>query len=143
MSEALEADPVRCWEEQVAMSTYPVQAADLNPMFFEKRVYQGSNGKVYPNAFTDHVSLQKVEKSYRAIMLENEFIQLMIIPEIGGRIHSGLDKTNQYDSGGALGAVDIRRRGVQLASTPPPIHFHACPCIDRRAHGWQPDGMAK
>jgi tetratricopeptide (TPR) repeat protein len=66
-------------------------------MFLEKRVYQGSSGKVYPNPFTDHVSLEKADASYRAILLENEFIQLMILPELGGRIHAGLDKTNQYD----------------------------------------------
>jgi len=97
MDETHESKPVRCWEEQVVIPTYPVQEADPNPMFLEKRVYQGSTGKVYPNPFTDSVSLQKVDKSYTAIMLENEYIQLMILPEIGGRIHAGLDKTNQYD----------------------------------------------
>ena len=66
-------------------------------MFLEKRVYQGSSGKVYPNPFTDRVALEKKDQTYRAIMLENEFVQLMILPEIGGRIHAGLDKTNGYD----------------------------------------------
>lgn len=97
MNEVREPAQVRCWEQQVVIPTYPVQDADPNPMFLEKRVYQGSNGKVYPNAFTDRVALEKVDKSYRAIMLENEYIQLMVLPEIGGRIHAGLDKTNDYD----------------------------------------------
>ena len=88
---------VRCSEELVTIPTYPVQEPDANPMFFESRVYQGSSGKVYPNPFTDRVSLEKKEASYRAVFLENEYIQLMILPEIGGRIHAGLDKTNQYD----------------------------------------------
>jgi len=90
-------DPVRCWHEQVVIPTYPVQDADPNPMFLEKRVYQGSSGRVYPNPFTDKVALEKKDQTYRAIMLENEYIQLMILPEIGGRIHAGLDKTNGYD----------------------------------------------
>jgi tetratricopeptide (TPR) repeat protein len=97
VSKANEFETVRCWEQLVDISTYPVPDADPNPMFLEKRVYQGSSGKVYPNAFTDHVSLAKVNASYRAIMLENEYIQLMILPAIGGRIHAGLDKTNNYD----------------------------------------------
>lgn len=97
MSEAFKPELVRCSEEQVVIPTYPVQAADPNPMFLEKRVYQGSSGKVYPNPFTDRVALEKVDMSYRAILLENEFIQLMILPEIGGRIQSGTDKTNHYD----------------------------------------------
>ena len=90
-------DAVRVREAEIVFPTYPVPDADPNPMFLEKRVYQGSSGKVYPNPFTDRVSLHKVEKSYRAIFLENEFIELMILPEIGGRIHTGLDKTNRYD----------------------------------------------
>ncbi len=88
---------VRCWEEQVIIPTYPVQDADPNPMFLERRVYQGSSGKVYPNPFTDRVAIEKRDQSYRAIFLENEFVQLMILPQIGGRIHVGRDKTNQYD----------------------------------------------
>ena len=76
-------------KEQVVIPTYPVQDADPNPMFLEKRVYQGSSGKVYPNPFTDRVALEKADASYRAIILENEYIQLMILPEIGGRISCG------------------------------------------------------
>lgn len=97
MRTARESEPVQYREEKVIFPTYPVPAADPNPMFLEKRVYQGSSGKVYPNPFTDHVSLQKKDATYRAILLENEFVQLMILPEIGGRIHAGLDKTNRYD----------------------------------------------
>jgi tetratricopeptide (TPR) repeat protein len=97
LNETHTADRVRCWEELVTIPTYPVQDADPNPMFLEKRVYQGSSGKVYPNPFIDRVALKKVDKAYKAIFLENEFIQLMILPEIGGRIHAGIDKTNQYD----------------------------------------------
>src|SRR5260370_8592476 len=66
-------------------------------MFLDKGVYQGSSGKVYPNHFTDHISDTKFDKPYRAIFLENEFIRIMLLPEIGGRIHVGQDKTNNYD----------------------------------------------
>jgi len=88
---------VCCGEEQVVIPTYPVQDADVNPMFLEKHVYQGSSGKVYPNPFTDRVALEKRDRSYKAVFLDNEFVQLMILPEIGGRIHAGLDKTNGDD----------------------------------------------
>jgi hypothetical protein len=74
-------DQVRCWHEQVVIPTYPVQDADPNPMFLEKRVYQGSSGRVYPDPFTDKVALEKKDQTYRTIMLENEYVQLMILPE--------------------------------------------------------------
>jgi tetratricopeptide (TPR) repeat protein len=97
VSNAKQIEEVRCTEELIVLPTYPVQEPDLNPMFFENRIYQGSSGRVYPNAFTDRVSLDKQDVTYRAIFLENEYVQLMILPEIGGRIHTGLDKTNGYD----------------------------------------------
>ena len=88
---------VRVWEETTTIPTYPIPAPDRNPMFLEKRIYQGSSGRVYPNAFTDNLNDEKIGKSYQAVFLENEYIQLMILPEIGGRIHAALDKTNQYN----------------------------------------------
>jgi len=66
-------------------------------MFLEKRVYQGSSGKVYPNPITDRVSNERSEKTYKAVFLENEYVHLMMLPEIGGRIHIGQDKTNGHD----------------------------------------------
>jgi tetratricopeptide (TPR) repeat protein len=88
---------VRAGEEQISLPTYLAHAADPNPMFLEKRVYQGSSGKVYPNPFTDRISTEKSDRSYRSIYLENEYVRLTILPEIGGRIFTGEDKTNGYD----------------------------------------------
>jgi tetratricopeptide (TPR) repeat protein len=88
---------VRAWGESVTIPTYPVPPPDRNPMFLDKRVYQGSSGKVYPNPFTDRLSDEKIDRRYQAVFLENEYIRLMILPEIGGRIHVGQDKTNNYD----------------------------------------------
>ena len=97
MSENVHAAPVSAREQIVTIPTYPAPAPDPNPMFVERRVNQGASGRVYPNAFTDRVCNQKLDRTYRAMFLENEYIQLMILPELGGRIHAGLDKTNQYD----------------------------------------------
>ncbi|HWA83925.1 MAG TPA: DUF5107 domain-containing protein [Fimbriimonadaceae bacterium] len=85
------------WIEPVIIPTYPAGDPDRCPMFLEKRVYQGSSGKVYPLPFIDRVSHEKEDRVYEAIHLENEFLYLMILPEIGGRIHVALDKTNDYD----------------------------------------------
>jgi tetratricopeptide (TPR) repeat protein len=92
-----EVEDVKAWEEPVDMLSYLPAAADLNPMFLEKRVYQGSSGDVYPLPFIDRISTEPIVKAWKAIHLENQFIRLMILPEIGGRIHVGLDKTNGYD----------------------------------------------
>ena len=66
-------------------------------MFLETRVYQGSSGRVYPLPFIDRIAEDPVIRSWKAIHIENRYLRLMILPEIGGRIHVGLDKTNGYD----------------------------------------------
>jgi tetratricopeptide (TPR) repeat protein len=66
-------------------------------MFLEKRVYQGSSGKVYPLPFTDRIAEKPAPRAWKAVHLENDFIRVMILPELGGRIHVGEDKTNGYD----------------------------------------------
>jgi hypothetical protein len=38
-----------------------------------------------------------VEKTYKQVCLENRFVQVCVLPEIGGRVVSALDKTNGYD----------------------------------------------
>jgi tetratricopeptide (TPR) repeat protein len=88
---------VRCWREPVTLPTYEPQAADKNPMFLEKRVYQGSSGKVYPLPFIDRIAEKPVPHAWDAIHLENEFLYVMILPQLGGRIHVARDKTNGYD----------------------------------------------
>ena len=88
---------VTAWCEDVILPTYAPHAPDKNPMFLEKRVYQGSSGRVYPLPFYDRISEKKADRTWHAIFLENTFLKVMILPEIGGRIHAATDKTNSYD----------------------------------------------
>ncbi len=83
--------------EELVIPTYLPAAPDKNPMFLEKRVYQGSSGKVYPLPFTDRIAEKPVDRKWKTVWIENEFIRAMVLPEIGGRIHVLQDKTNGYD----------------------------------------------
>ena len=87
---------VEAWSEMVTIPTYRIGEPDKNPMFLEKRVYQGSSGVVYPHPVIDRVFDEKVEQEYTAVFLENRYLKLMILPEIGGRLQMALDKTNNY-----------------------------------------------
>jgi tetratricopeptide (TPR) repeat protein len=88
---------VKAWAEPVALPTYLPGTPDLNPMFLENRVYQGSTGAVYPLPFIDRIAQEPEERLWQALHIENEYLRVMVLPEIGGRIHVGLDKTNGYD----------------------------------------------
>lgn len=87
----------RAWEEPLTVPTWEVYAPDHNPRFYAGRAYQGAQGRVYPYAIIDNLSENRVEKTYRAVYLENEYIKVCILPEIGGRVFSAVDKTNGYD----------------------------------------------
>jgi tetratricopeptide (TPR) repeat protein len=88
---------VSAWTGEIGFPTYLPAAPDKNPMFLEKRVYQGSSGKVYPLPFTDRVAEKPVDRKWKAVWIENEFLRVLVLPELGGRIHAILDKTNGYD----------------------------------------------
>ncbi|GAB2845698.1 DUF5107 domain-containing protein [Microbacterium insulae] len=88
---------VACWSEPVAIDTYEVGDPDPYPLFLDRRVYQGSSGKVYPLPMIDNVSKAKAPRLWQAIHIENAYVRLMLLPEIGGRIHIGYDKVVGYD----------------------------------------------
>jgi tetratricopeptide (TPR) repeat protein len=90
------ASLVKMWEERVMIPTYPVGRPDKNPMFLERRVYQGSSGVVYPHPVIEQVSDEKEDREYNAIYLENRYLKIMLLPELGGRVQMALDKTNGY-----------------------------------------------
>jgi tetratricopeptide (TPR) repeat protein len=93
---ATEPTPVRAWEEPITLPTYPVGPAEPNPMFYAGRQYQGAKGPVYPYPLLDQLSDTRVDRAWRALWLENEYVKLSVLPEIGGRIFSAVDKTNGY-----------------------------------------------
>ncbi len=85
------------YEQNVVMPTYKTGMLEKNPLFIEKRAYQGSTGKVYPLPICETISNEKEDVTYRAVILENEYLYVMILPELGGRIQRAYDKTNGYD----------------------------------------------
>ncbi|MFK7790468.1 MAG: DUF5107 domain-containing protein, partial [Phycisphaeraceae bacterium] len=89
--------PVEFHRESRSIPTYPIPDPDPHPMFFEKRVYQGSSGRVYPLAFYSRISDTKSDEQWDIWTLENQYVRIELMPELGGRIWRGLDKTNDYD----------------------------------------------
>jgi tetratricopeptide (TPR) repeat protein len=83
---------VKIWQEEVIIPTYQAGKPDMNPMFFEKRVYQGSSGVVYPHPIIESIVDEKVDKPYLGVFLENKYLKIMILPEIGGRVQMAYDK---------------------------------------------------
>jgi tetratricopeptide (TPR) repeat protein len=90
-----EKGAVRAWEEILLLPTYEAGEEEKNPIFLEKRVYQGSSGAVYPYPVVEKITDEKKDKPYKALFLENEYLKIMILPELGGRVQLAYDKVNK------------------------------------------------
>ena len=88
---------VAAWVEPLTIDTYMPEPPDTLPAFLDNRVYQGSSGRVYPLPFHERISQDKAPHRWQAVHLENEWIRLVILPELGGRIHIAYDKVSGYD----------------------------------------------
>ncbi len=83
-------------EESVVMPTYPVAPAEKSPIFFRNEAYQGASRHYYPLTMNDQYTHERIEQAWKMLVLENEYIELGVAPEIGGKIYYATDKSNDY-----------------------------------------------
>jgi tetratricopeptide (TPR) repeat protein len=93
----LAAAAVAAWREPVTIDSYLPEPPDRYPAYLDRRVYQGSSGRVYPLPFHDRISPTSVPREWDAVHLENRWLRVMVLPELGGRIHVGYDRSAGYD----------------------------------------------
>ena len=86
---------VKAWKEKVTIPTYEVGLPEKYPVFLDKRVYQASSGVVYPHPVVEHINDEKVDKEWDAVFIENDYIKIMVLPALGGRIQMAYDKIQE------------------------------------------------
>ncbi|MCM5664062.1 DUF5107 domain-containing protein [Galbibacter mesophilus] len=86
---------VKAWRERIIIPTYEVGKPEKYPVFLEKRVYQASSGAVYPHPVIEEISDTKIDKEWDVIYIENDFIKIMVLPALGGRIQMAYDKIRE------------------------------------------------
>jgi tetratricopeptide (TPR) repeat protein len=94
---AADPAPVTLSEQDEVIPTYLSGPPDPNPMFYFGQNSQGAEGRIYPYPLYDNLTNQKHDQTYHLVYLENEYVKIGILPEIGGRLFSAEDKTNHYD----------------------------------------------
>jgi tetratricopeptide (TPR) repeat protein len=87
---------VRVWEESVDLPTYLIGAPLPTPMFYHGRAYQGAQGHFYPYPVQDKLTYVRRDKLYKMLYLENKYVKIGVLPEIGGRVFYAVDKTDNY-----------------------------------------------
>ena len=91
------ATPVKVWEEKVTIPTYLIGPPDPNPQFYFGGNSQGAQHRIYPYPVYDNLTTEKKDKTYTMVYLENEYVKIGVLPELGGKIFEATDKTNGYD----------------------------------------------
>jgi len=84
-------------EEQVWIDTYPEAMREELPIFAENRIHQRTSGNPYPNKVVLVAQRDvKEAKEYTCIVLENEYLEIGILPALGGKIWYARDKKKDY-----------------------------------------------
>jgi tetratricopeptide (TPR) repeat protein len=84
-------------EEIITIPSYEVGKPEIMPRFYEGKCHQGVQRRIYPYAMDDNLTTNKRDQDYYLIRAQNEYIDICVIPELGGRIYSAEDKTNKYN----------------------------------------------
>lgn len=85
-------------EELLTIPTYEMGEEESLPLFYKLRINQGTKGDFYPYKSNDKLTMQlNPDHQYRALRLENDYIRVTVLPELGGRIYEGYDKVNDHN----------------------------------------------
>ncbi|MFJ3408101.1 DUF5107 domain-containing protein [Promicromonospora sp. NPDC090134] len=85
------------WEAPLTLTTYEPLPPDRFPAYLDRRVYQGSSGRVYPLPFHHQIADEPHPREWRAVHLENEWLRVVVLPELGGRIHVARERGSGRD----------------------------------------------
>lgn len=94
---ALADAEVALWREPLTLPTHEPAPPDRYPAYLDRRVYQGSSGRVYPLPFTTRIERDVVDRSWDAVHLENRWLRLVVLPGLGGRLHVARDRVRGVD----------------------------------------------
>ena len=85
----------RVWEAPLSIPTYELGPPNPYPALldWQRRKWR----PVYPYPFLDALTNKRTEKIYKAVYLENEYLRVSVLPELGGHIYQIFDKTTKRD----------------------------------------------
>ena len=92
------AGEVSVREDSITLPTYEPGGYDKTPLFYTGRVYQGAQGRVYPYPMQDVLHDEKVAETYKYLTLENDWLQMGLLPEHGGHLLNFTDKATGFEA---------------------------------------------
>jgi tetratricopeptide (TPR) repeat protein len=102
-------------ESTLTLPTYEEDLPDANPRFdlFARRPFL-----IYPYTARTNLTDRRADRTWRTLVLENEHLRLTVLPDLGGRIYSCVDKANgaeMFYANTSIKYADVAYRGAWVA----------------------------
>jgi tetratricopeptide (TPR) repeat protein len=86
-------EKVQAREGTITLPTYDIKGANRNPVFRS----QYGVAHIYPYTLLDDIDAKIKDKTYHTLVLENKYLRITVIPDLGGRVYSVFDKVSQRE----------------------------------------------
>ncbi|MBD3413678.1 MAG: DUF5107 domain-containing protein, partial [Candidatus Aminicenantes bacterium] len=78
-------------ESEEVIKTYPFSGPDPVPILIRSSLW-GRGARLYPYSFFDEFSIEPEDKKWTVVNLENPYISVDVLPEVGGKVWGAVDK---------------------------------------------------
>ncbi len=82
--------------DKQVFKVYPFSGPDPAPIMMRSSIW-GSGPRLYPYFFFDTYSKTGIEQPRKVVRMENPYIKLLILPEEGGKLAAGIEKSTGKD----------------------------------------------
>ena len=108
---------VKAWEGDITIPTYKLGPEDQNPPIYIKRKNPIHPGSViiYPYPLNENLTSECEDKVWKGLFLENDFLRITLLPELGGRLLSVFDKTTGEEAMYRNHVLKFSRIGIRGA----------------------------
>jgi tetratricopeptide (TPR) repeat protein len=79
-------------ETKEIIKTYPYFEPDPVPILTRPSLW-GKGARLYPYTYIDEYSQEAVDKEWTVVRMENPYIQVSVLPEVGGKIWGAVEKS--------------------------------------------------
>lgn len=86
------SDNASVGEHVESIKTYPFSGPDPVPILTRSGLW-GRGARLYPYFFFDKFSETSVDKDWKVIRLENPYISVSVLPEVGGKVWGAVEKS--------------------------------------------------
>jgi tetratricopeptide (TPR) repeat protein len=90
----------RVWEGELTIPTYLLGPDDQNPPLLIDRINPIHPGSsiIYPYPLQEWLTTEKEDRVWRAVFLQNEYLRLTLLPDLGGHLLSAYDRLAEEEA---------------------------------------------